>query len=390
MELMLVFAASVALAVLLRPTGVLAANRSLGHFADTEIRAFDVAAAVHIYKDAYVGLNPAGYLKPFVPGDKFAGIAYEESDNMGGAAGDKSCRVATEGDWEMALTGVAISDSGKPVYAVSDEALALTGHPDGFVGMVLHPSDEADKAVVRLRNWGDEAPNGVGSVTLRLNGTEAFAATGAVAATVNVGGFAAKSILGLGVAKVAAEDAGVAGEFDAVAEVALASVRMPDAVMPVDKGITFEADVCLTDKGDAAALDFDVGVGSALTVNSEADVDHADMAQLFAFHMDGNSDNILLQSDNATTDVAPVDTTIDNDSATDVPKRLKGIVRPDGTCEGWIDSGAGFVRMLAATAFAVLNSAVLAFFANAEKTNDDTPTRFLLKNVEVKFGIAAD
>ena len=52
----------------------LSANVNINEYVDQQIREFPVAAAVTVYAGAYVGLNPAGYLKPFEPGDFFAGI----------------------------------------------------------------------------------------------------------------------------------------------------------------------------------------------------------------------------------------------------------------------------------------------------------------------------
>ena len=88
--------------------------------------------------------------------------------------------------------------------------------------------------------------------------------------------------------------------------------------------------------------------------------------QLACFHTDGNVLNILAQSDDDTTDVAAVDTTIDNSLT--VVKKFKIVVRPTGAVEFWIDS----VRVLAATTFAVLSTATLSGWINLEKTTEDT------------------
>jgi len=126
-------------------------------------------------------------------------------------------------------------------------------------------------------------------------------------------------------------------------------------------------------------------LGTALTTNSEANIDHADMVQLAAFHMDGNSDNILCQSDDNTTDVAPVDSTIDNDSTTDVPKHLHICVRPSGDVEFWVDNS----RVLATTTFKVAADAELAAFVNMEKTANDTSATVIVRNLRVAGAAAA-
>lgn len=384
MNCLVVILVVAAAAMLLRPLCALSANRDIDRYLDEEVRELPMAAAVQIYKGAFVGRNPAGYIQPFVPGDEFVGIAYENIDNSSGAAGAETCRVYVKGDFSLTLASVALADVGRPAFATDDGTLALTGHPDAFVGMILS-RPAANTALVRLRAPGQLPPNGVGSVELRLTGAESFIATGATAGQLNgPAGFEVKSALGLGVLPNDAEGGGVKFQFDATAEVGLASLRTINDTWPVDQGITFEAKLVVADKGDNAALDIDFGLGTALTANSEADIDHADMAQLACFHMDGNSDNILAQSDDATTDVAPVDTTIDNDSATDVPKRFKIIVRPSGSVEFWIDGA----RVLSSTAFAVLSTAVLAAFVNVEKTSDDTTAVLLLSDLRVAGGKA--
>lgn len=363
----------------------LSANAIVAHFSDQSIREFPVAAAVHIYRGAAIGKLPTGYVKPFVPGDEFVGIAIEEVDNSAGAAGAKKCEAQVVGDFELTITSVAQKDSGAPVFCTADDAFALTGHPDAYFGRILHLGDSANKAVVRMREVGEKPPNGVGSIELVLTGHEAFSPTGATAGTSYVSGFDLKSILGLGFTRVAAEDGGFSGAFDATAEVALASARTAVAAFPVDKGVTFEVDLVVTDIGDANAIDIDFGLGSALTANSEADVDHADMAQLACFHIDGASDNVLFQSDDATTDVSAVDTTIDNDSTTDTYKRYKIVVRPTGSTEAYVNGA----RVLSSTAFAVLSSSLLSGFINAEKTSNDTTCVVLFKNFRVAGGCAA-
>lgn len=371
---------------LMRPAFVAAtANRELGRQADMEIRRYPVGAAVHIYKDTNVGIDPAGYLKAFVPGDVFAGVAYEEIDNSSGTAGALYCRVRKEGDFVLPITSVAVLDAGKPVFCTDDQAYALIGHPDAFFGILLH-YESSGYAVVRMRGEGVKPPNGAGSQELLVTGAESFQPTGATAGTLNgPGGFEIKSALGLGVLHNDAADGGVKFQFDAVAEVALASMRTINDTFPVAKGITLECDLCVADKGDAAALDIDFGFGTALTTDSEADVDHAAMVNLAAFHLDGASDNILAQSDDNSTDVAAADTTIDNDSTTDLPKRFKIIVRPSGAVEFWINGA----RVLSSTTFAVSAAANLAAFINMEKTSDDTTAVMIARNIRVAAGKAA-
>jgi hypothetical protein len=239
--------------------------------------------------------------------------------------------------------------------------------------------DATDKAIIMLKRPGERAPNGRGCIELSVTGHENFAATGATAGTTSVGAFDLKSILGTGWVCNDAEGGGIKGDFDATAEIALCSCRARNDCLAVDGGLTMDVDLCVADKGDDAALDIDFGFGTALTTNSEADIDHADMVQLAAFHLDGNSDNVLFQSDDNTTDVAAVDTTVDNDSTTDAFKHYKIVVRPDGTVEAWVDG----VRKLSTTAFALLSTAVVAPFINMEKTSNDTTASIIFRNLRV-------
>ena len=365
----------------------LTADRTVEFFTNPEPveREFPVAAGETIYKGGFVGRNPAGYAKAFEPGDEFLGVSYGQVDCSAETSdGVKNVRTIVEGTFEHALSGVALTDGEQPVYATDDTTLSFTGHPDAYVAKVVHYT-RSGYAVFRMRALGEAPPNGVGSITLGLTGHEAFTATGATAGTAIVKDFDIKTILGPGLLMNDAENAGIQLAFDAVAEVALASVRTRNDCLPIDKGLTFDVDLCVTDKGDDAALDIDFGFGTALTTNSEADIDHADMVQLAAFHLNGASDNILAQSDDNTTDVAPVDTTIDNDSTTDVAKHFKIIVRVDGTVEFWI-AGA---RVLSTTSFAMLSTALVSAFINMEKTSNDTEAEIIFTNLVVKAGAAA-
>lgn len=381
----LAIAAVVILVLALLPARLLSANTHIDQQTDQEFKLFAVAANVRIYGGARVGLNPAGYLKPFEPGDIFAGISKQECNNTGGLDGAKSVLVRTLGDFELVIAGVALTDRNKPVFATADDAQALTGHPDAYMGRVVHYL-AANKALVRLRTWGEKPPNGSGSAEIVIGGQEAFEATGAASTTkYHPSGLQAKSILGLGVLQVDAIAGGVRFDFDAVAEVALASLRGIFGTFETAKGVTFDATLVVADKGDNAALDIDFGLGTPLTANSEADVDHADMVNLACFHMDGNSDDIKAQSDDNVTDVAPVDTTIDNDSATDIAKRFQIIVRPSGVVEFWINGA----RVNSATVFAVAAASRIAPFINVEKTNDDTVAVLLLSRLRVAGAAAA-
>jgi len=113
----------------------LAANREVDHYIDQELRTYAMATAVRIYKGAIVGLTAGGYARPLTAGDRFAGIAYEEMNNTG-ADGAKSLRVYTLGDFGMALSGAAVTDMGRPVFASADDTLTFVAAGNTFVGVV--------------------------------------------------------------------------------------------------------------------------------------------------------------------------------------------------------------------------------------------------------------
>ena len=347
-----------------------------------DILQLPVAAAETIYQNGFVGVDPAGYAKAFVPGDLLVGVADEEVDNSAGTAAAKTVKIVTSGVIEHTLSGAALTDIGKPVYATDDATIALTGHPDAYVGRITRYA-ATSTVDVALRSPSEKPPNGVGSAELILTGFEHFPATGATAGDEHVGAFEFESILGPGLSgPTDGENAGHTMAFDATGETALASVRTPHEVFPVDKGITFEVELHLTDNGDDE-MDVDWGLGTALTTNSEADIDHGDMVQLACFHLDGLVANILVQSDDDTDDVAAVDTTIDNSLS--VAKKFKIIVRPTGAVEFWIDG----VRAKATTTFAVLSTAMLAAFINMEKVTDAGVASLIFRNLRVAGGCAA-
>lgn len=104
----------------------LSANRNL---VDQEGKLLGLKQSVsHIFKGGLTMINAAGFSAPCVPtaGTQFAGIAIEESDNSGGAAGDLEPRIAQEGCFELPGTGFAQADVGSQVFAVDDATVTLT------------------------------------------------------------------------------------------------------------------------------------------------------------------------------------------------------------------------------------------------------------------------
>ena len=94
-------------------------------------------AAAVVYEGAILGDNGSGYARCLVAGDPFVGHSMEYYDNSAGSAGDnKIKRMRGRYRLEVTLTGVAITDVGKAVYASADDTLTLTAGANSRVGVV--------------------------------------------------------------------------------------------------------------------------------------------------------------------------------------------------------------------------------------------------------------
>lgn len=104
-----------------------------------------VAAATTIYSGGFVGMLATGYVQPYVNVavattltgfDRLIGIALEEVDNSAGLAGAKTVKVLTSGAFYHAVSGLAITDVGAPVYADADDTLTKVALGNCFAGWV--------------------------------------------------------------------------------------------------------------------------------------------------------------------------------------------------------------------------------------------------------------
>lgn len=363
----------------------LSANANVGVFPDQELRQYPVAAAVHIYGGGFTGRDPAGMLKPFVPGDKFAGLAYEEMDNSAGAAAAKKCRVRKMCDFPYTFSGAANLDTGRAVYATADDALALIGHPDAFVGRILHKdADASDSVVIRMEDgvngW---TPADTGALEFLFNGgpVNPTGANGAAADFVQPGGMIASSVLGLGVTQALIAGGGADLTFDATSEVADASLRTP-AILLASKGVTFHGILHATVLAADASADFYWGLHALTdTAGSRDTMAHVRaVSDLVLFSLVGNTTPIYAESDDGTTDVAPVDTTADNVvTAVTGEKEFDIVVRPSGVAELWIDR----VRVLSTTVFAVASTSLLGGIAGLIKTVGTVVPAMRIRNMRV-------
>jgi len=95
-------------------------------------------AAAVIYEGAILGDNGSGYARCLVAGDPFVGHSMEYYDNSAGSAGDNNIqRLCGSYRLHVTITGVAITDVGKDVYASADDTYTLTSGSNSRVGVVV-------------------------------------------------------------------------------------------------------------------------------------------------------------------------------------------------------------------------------------------------------------
>lgn len=118
----------------------LTANRNVQFYASQELIELPIKDNVNIYKGAFVGHDRAtGYVRPLVAGDAFVGLAYRQADNTvdGHSAGAINVALHQNVDIVHTLTGVAVADIGKDVFASADNTLTLTPTGNSRVGRVV-------------------------------------------------------------------------------------------------------------------------------------------------------------------------------------------------------------------------------------------------------------
>ena len=95
--------------------------------------AYNAGANAVIWQGALVVSDDAtGLIEPAsdAAAKTFVGVAFEPTDNGGGAAGANSGRVQKSGSFVYALSGDPATQAvvGKKVFALDDNTVALTGH----------------------------------------------------------------------------------------------------------------------------------------------------------------------------------------------------------------------------------------------------------------------
>lgn len=121
-----------------------------------------VAASTAIYKGGFVGLSATGYLERYVSsatgtaltGKRYVGIAQEAIASQT-ADGDKKCRVQIAGYFRHALSGVAVGDVGKPVFASDDNTLSIVSAGNSLVGRIVEYNATDATALILMPDLGE-------------------------------------------------------------------------------------------------------------------------------------------------------------------------------------------------------------------------------------------
>lgn len=183
-------------------------------------------------------------------------------------------------------------------------------------------------------------------------------------------GFASVRVLTAGFpVAVGAGREGVNLEFSATAEVQKVDALSHRGFVVEGEGIAHFL-VCVNDNGDASAMDLDWGVATATHAS-----DFEQIAQRVGFHLDGNTLDLDLASDDGTTDTTLVDTTVNVVEGTPFLCQLD--MRDRENIKAYVDG----VRVLdgttgAATTLKLAAAATVKCIAHMEKTSDDTPGNF--------------
>ncbi len=120
------------------------------------LRSFPVAAATQIYKGSLVMLNASGDLVPgaTATGQTAVGVALQNVDNTGGAAGAERCEVSTAPAGFDTATGggddIDGGDIGAVCYIVDDQTVGLTdgGTTRSEAGTVFDIGDSGEVFVL--------------------------------------------------------------------------------------------------------------------------------------------------------------------------------------------------------------------------------------------------
>jgi predicted RecA/RadA family phage recombinase len=166
---------------------------------------------------------------------------------------------------------------------------------------------------------------------------------------------------------------GASAEVETISLITQASVPM---VAGSQTPFIVEGRIVCMDNGDAAAGDVNIGVANAAHAS---DFD-GNATEFFTLKFNTNDLLILAQSDDGTTDVAEVDTTVAFVEGTYFDFAMD--CRAPADCQLYLDG----VNVLAATVFdlSAIAANPLKLIAHMEKTSDDTPGEFRIAKLGLR------
>ena len=126
-----------------------------------DVNELPVKASTKIYEGSAVGLS-SGYARQLVAGDLFVGFAERTADNSSGLDAAINVRLMDKGKVEIALTSVAVTDVGSPVFASDGATFTLTAGGNSLVG-VVHRKSATDKAILKFNAGTDHMAYAFGS-----------------------------------------------------------------------------------------------------------------------------------------------------------------------------------------------------------------------------------
>lgn len=107
-------------------------NWQLGDFQD-----YPMAAGAVVFEGSALGDNGSGYVRALQAGDPFRGFADDPYDNTTGTNGTIYARARRVGQTELVISGLAITDVDKPVYASDDGTFTLTATGNSYIGRIV-------------------------------------------------------------------------------------------------------------------------------------------------------------------------------------------------------------------------------------------------------------
>ncbi len=114
---------------------------------------YPLGAGVHVRKGGLLAVASAtGLVQPASDsaGLVFVGVAYEESDNTGGAAGAKSVRVLKTGIYTYAKTAAVQADTGKTAFVVDDGTVSTAPTADSIACGIVTAAFNALSVQIRI------------------------------------------------------------------------------------------------------------------------------------------------------------------------------------------------------------------------------------------------